>query len=161
MNTKLWVATTGVQATAAGLSARHGGSVTHTYRSTLKGFAVKLSEAAARRLAADPSVAYVEQDHVATLAGTQSPTPSWGLDRVDQRSLPLDNSYTYPNDGAGVRAYILDTGIRFSHTDFGGRAVSGRDTVDNLEVSDFDVYWTITGQMRVQAKDLPAGTPIR
>ncbi|MGW5050364.1 S8 family serine peptidase [Actinokineospora sp. NPDC004072] len=109
----------------------YGGTVTHTYRDALRGFAVSLPEAAARRLAAHPSVAYVEQDHTAQLLDTQSPTPSWGLDRVDQRALPLDNSYTYPTNGAGVRVYILDTGVRVSHNDFGGRAVHGRDTVDD------------------------------
>ncbi|WP_435615246.1 S8 family serine peptidase [Streptomyces coelicoflavus] len=112
------------------LAAEHDGTVTHTYRTALRGFSVRMSESDARRLAADPAVAYVERDRRASISGTQSPTPSWGLDRVDQRALPLDNSYTYPNSGDGVRAYILDTGVRASHTDFGGRAAGGRDIVD-------------------------------
>ncbi|MFJ6671075.1 S8 family peptidase [Actinosynnema sp. NPDC091369] len=113
------------------LSAKYQANVKHTYTSALRGFSATMSEAQARKLAADPSVAYVQQDGEVKISGTQAPTPSWGLDRIDQAALPLDNSYTYPNEGEGVTAYIIDTGIRFSHSDFGGRAVSGRDTVDN------------------------------
>ena len=65
-----------------------------------------------------------------TSCGTQPNPPSWGLDRIDQRNLPLDNSYTYPNTASTCNVYIIDTGIRFSHNDFGGRAVSGYDAVD-------------------------------
>ena len=121
----------GVDASARDLARRHGGTVGRTYRHALRGFEARLSEAAARRLAADPSVRYVQQNHMVSLAATQSPTPSWGLDRIDQRNLPLNNSYTYPTTASNVRAYIIDTGIRFTHQDFGGRAVSGRDTFDN------------------------------
>ncbi|MBB5954881.1 subtilisin family serine protease [Saccharothrix tamanrassetensis] len=113
------------------LSAKYQANVKHTYTSALRGFSATMTEAQARKLAADPSVSYVQQDAEVKLSGTQAPTPSWGLDRIDQAALPLDNSYTYPNEGEGVTAYIIDTGIRFSHTDFGGRATSGRDTVDN------------------------------
>ncbi|NUT98530.1 MAG: S8 family peptidase [Saccharothrix sp.] len=113
------------------LSSKYQANVKHTYTAALRGFSATMTEAQAKRLAADPSVEYVKQDAEVTISGTQAPTPSWGLDRIDQAALPLDNSYTYPNDGTGVTAYIIDTGIRFSHSDFGGRAVSGRDTVDN------------------------------
>ncbi|WP_447004500.1 S8 family peptidase [Saccharothrix isguenensis] len=113
------------------LSDKYEAKVRHRYSSALRGFSATMTEAQARKLAADPSVSYVQQDGEVTISGTQAPTPSWGLDRVDQAALPLDNSYTYPNEGEGVTAYIIDTGIRLSHTDFGGRAVSGRDTVDN------------------------------
>ncbi|GAA3664191.1 serine protease [Lentzea roselyniae] len=113
------------------ISAKYSAKVKHTYKSALRGFSAQMSEAQAKRLAADPAVAHVEQDGEVHLSETQTPTPSWGLDRIDQRTLPLDNSYTYPNRGAGVTAYIIDTGIRVSHSDFGGRAVHGRDTVDN------------------------------
>ncbi len=75
------------------------------------------------------NVAYVEQDRVVTIQATQSPTPSWGLDRIDQKALPLNNSYTYPNTGAGVHVYGIDTGILYTHTDFGGRASKGFDAI--------------------------------
>jgi subtilisin family serine protease len=90
-----------------------------------------MSEAAAKRLAADPAVSYVQRNHIFTLQDTQLNPPSWGLDRIDQRNLPLDNSYTFPTNAPAVHAYIIDTGIRFTHQTFGGRAVSGRDTVNN------------------------------
>jgi subtilisin family serine protease len=119
-----------VASTARGLATRYGGSVKRTYDSALHGFSAGMSENAAERLAADPAVAYVEQDRTISIEGTQSPTPSWGLDRIDQRALPLDNSYTYGNSGAGVKAYIIDTGINLTHQDFGGRAISGVDILD-------------------------------
>ncbi|MEU8125574.1 S8 family peptidase, partial [Spirillospora sp. NPDC049024] len=125
------VTTSDVGSRAASLAAEHGAKVKRTYRTALRGFAAAMNETEARRLAANPAVAYVEQDHTVRLEGTQSPTPSWGLDRVDQRALPLNDSYSYPDNGAGVRAYVLDTGVRATHSDFGGRAVSGRDFVDN------------------------------
>ena len=110
------------------LAAAHGVTISHTYQYALHGFAGAMSERAARDLAADPAVAYVEQDGAVSLAATQTPVPSWGLDRIDQRDLPLDNSYTYPNTASNVRAYIIDTGIRITHQDFGGRAVWGTNT---------------------------------
>jgi len=119
----------GVEASATGLAARYGGTVAATFTAALRGFSARLDERAARRLAADPAVAYVQQDTMVYLADTQPNPPSWGLDRIDQRALPLDNSYTYPTVAAGVHAYIIDTGVLISHTDFGNRASHGRDTV--------------------------------
>ncbi|MBM7775699.1 subtilisin family serine protease [Actinokineospora baliensis] len=116
---------------ATALTTQYGGSVVRTYQHALTGFEWRGSAAAARRMAADPAVRYVEPDHEVRVAGVQTPTPSWGLDRVDQRGVAGDKTYTYPNTGAGVTAYIIDTGIRLSHQDFGGRAVSGVDKVDN------------------------------
>ncbi|SCL59994.1 Serine protease, subtilisin family [Micromonospora citrea] len=109
----------------------HAGTVGRTYSAGLTGFETKLSEAAARRLAADPSVAYVEQNQrgVGT-GGTQAGPPSWGLDRIDEPSRPADGVYTYPNKAGTVHAYVIDSGIRTTHADFGGRASSGFDAVD-------------------------------
>jgi subtilisin family serine protease len=126
----------GATAGAGTLAGRYGGSVGFTYTAALRGFEARVTASAARRLAADPAVAYVEQNHTVSLAATQSPVPSWGLDRSDQRSLPLNNSYTYPNTAPNVHAYIIDTGIRFSHTDFGGRATSGFDAIDGGSADD-------------------------
>ncbi|WNV90862.1 S8 family serine peptidase [Umezawaea sp. Da 62-37] len=121
-----------VSSTTASLSAKYDAKVKHTYQSAVRGFSASMTEQQARKLAADPAVAYVEQDSEVSVSDTQTPTTSWGIDRIDQHALPLDNSYTYPNSGEGVTAYIIDTGIRFSHSEFtGGRAVSGIDTVDN------------------------------
>ena len=115
---------------ANGLVKAHGGSLKHVYRYALKGFAVaNLPDAAVAALQRNPHVARVERDGIMTIDDTEAPTPSWGLDRIDQHNLPLNNSYTYPNDGSGVTAYIIDTGIRFDHTDFGGRATTGYDAV--------------------------------
>ncbi|WP_433529038.1 S8 family peptidase [Micromonospora sp. CA-263727] len=125
-----------VGATAKTLAGRHGGSIARTYHDALRGFEARLTERAAKRLAAHPSVKYVQQNRTVSIADTQAPTPSWGLDRIDQRALPLNNSFTYPNDGTGVTAYIIDTGIRFSHSDFGGRAVTGFDAIDGGSADD-------------------------
>ena len=111
------------------LSVKHAFRAQFRYKSALRGFSASLTAAAVEALRNDPRVAYIEQDQIAHVVSTQSNPPSWGLDRVDQTSLPLDNSYTYNQTGAGVDAYIIDTGIRFTHTDFGGRAVTGVDEI--------------------------------
>ena len=109
-----------------GLARRLAGtSVRHTYQHAVKGFSARMSERAAAALARNPNVAYVEQDQVVSVTGTQTGA-TWGLDRIDARA-GLDKSYTYNTTGTGVTAYIIDTGIRYTHTDFGGRATFGFD----------------------------------
>jgi len=110
------------------ISQQHGIRANYRYHHALKGFAATIPAAAVEALRNNPNVAYIEQDQIAQAVATQ-PNPTWGLDRIDQRNLPLSNSYTYDQTGAGVDAYILDTGIRFTHAEFGGRAVSGFDAI--------------------------------
>jgi subtilisin family serine protease len=105
-----------------------GASVTQVYRHALQGYAARLSPQAVDRLRTDPRVLYVERDQTMSVSYTQSPAP-WGLDRIDQANLPLSGSYAFLTGGAGVTAYIIDTGIRLTHTDFTGRAVSGYDAL--------------------------------
>ncbi|MGW4461882.1 S8 family peptidase [Micromonospora sp. NPDC004704] len=150
-----------VAATADRLAVDHGGTVVRVYHAAINGFEVRLPERAAKRLAADPSVAYVEQNHLVPLAaGVQPNPPSWGLDRIDQHQLPLDQQYIYPNTAPNVTAYVIDTGIRKTHVDFTGQAVDGFDAVDGvLPADDCNGHGThlagiIGGQLHGVAKDV-------
>jgi subtilisin family serine protease len=117
-----------VDATADDLLTRYGGQRQHVYRFALKGFSAQMPAAAAAALARDPRVEYVVQDEEVDISATQTPA-TWGLDRIDQRDLLLNNSYTYNFTGLGVHAYVIDTGIRSTHTQFTGRMGPGTDTV--------------------------------
>jgi len=112
------------RALASQLAAVHGAKSLRTYSHALRGAVFTMDENAAHAMSLNPNVLFVEQDSLFTINVTQSPA-TWGIDRIDQRNLPLSNSYTYDFTGAGVRAFILDTGIRTTHTNFGGRASWG------------------------------------
>lgn len=102
------------------LAARHAARVAHRYTAVMHGFAAEMSAREAAALAADPSVAYVEEDTPVHATGVQA-NPTYGLDRIDQPSLPLDNKYTFPNEGAGSTVFVIDTGINTTHVEFTGR----------------------------------------
>ncbi|WP_198348052.1 S8 family serine peptidase [Plantactinospora sp. KBS50] len=120
-----------VKSTAEALTEEHGGKVRQLYGHALRGFSAQLSAAQAKKLAASPEVASVEPVRMLHTTGTQTNPPSWGLDRLDQTGPVLDQTYTYPSTSAsGVTAYVIDTGLNLTHTDFGGRATSGYDFVD-------------------------------
>ncbi|MFR0357107.1 S8 family peptidase [Streptomyces sediminimaris] len=117
-------------ATGKGLAAKYGARISHSYGTVLNGYAIRAGERQAERLAADSRVASVVQDTRVTLDRVQRTPPSWGLDRIDQSSLPLNRRYTSPEPaGRGVTAYVIDTGVRITHRDFGGRASYGWDFV--------------------------------
>ncbi|HEX8181734.1 MAG TPA: S8 family serine peptidase, partial [Pyrinomonadaceae bacterium] len=126
---KASVAARAVEDTAAQMARTHHGFVNFTYTHALRGFAVELNEAEALALSRNPLVAYIEEDVEVEGASTVQPTAPWGLDRIDQRDLPLNSTYSYANAGTGVNVYIIDSGIRFSHQEFGGRAQYAYDNV--------------------------------
>ncbi|WP_272976255.1 S8 family peptidase [Deinococcus geothermalis] len=118
-----------------------GISVQHIYTQALSGFAAKLSAQNLAKLQADRRVKYIEQDATVHATATQSGA-TWGLDRIDQRNLPLDGNYSYSTTASNVTAYIIDTGINTAHTDFGGRAVWGTNTTGDGNNSDCQGHGT-------------------
>ncbi|MFE8986496.1 S8 family peptidase [Streptomyces collinus] len=112
------------------LVAKYGATVDWTYDEVLNGFAIRISASGARSLAEDPAVEFVEQDRMVHLEATQY-NPPWGLDRIDQPRLPRNLMYSYPDTaGKSATVYVIDTGVRITHTEFAGRARHGYDFVD-------------------------------
>jgi subtilisin family serine protease len=127
---------------AEDLVRKGGGFTTHLYAAALRGFAAEMNEAGALRVSEDPRVSFVEEDSVMTATVTQS-NPPWGLDRIGQRDLPLNGAYSYTTTGATVSAYIIDTGIRRTHTQFGGRAFAAFDAIgDGQNTNDCNGHGT-------------------
>lgn len=124
-----------VPAQAQQLASKHGGAVFAVYQHALHGFAVRMSPTQAAAMSDEPAVASVQEDGVVHATTTEPPTPNfspggigaYGIDRIDQHTLPLDGAYTYGSTGSGVHAYIIDTGISTNAGDFGARASFGTD----------------------------------
>jgi aqualysin 1 len=104
------------------------GRVTHVFAHALSGFAAEMTETEALALSTDPQVRFVEEDSVMEIVTTQT-NATWGIDRIDQVARPLSGTYTYTSTGSGVNAYVIDTGIRITHTQFQGRASVAFDAI--------------------------------
>ncbi|TXX93159.1 S8 family peptidase [Vibrio cholerae] len=120
------------------LANKHTLEIKNVFDSALSGFSAELTAEQLQALRADPNVDYIEQNQIITVnpiisasANAAQDNVTWGIDRIDQRDLPLNRSYNYNYDGSGVTAYVIDTGIAFNHPEFGGRAKSGYDFIDN------------------------------
>ena len=113
---------------AGRLSSRYGGAVDKVFNHALQGFSAEMTPQAAEAMSSDPDVLFVEEDYYISINATQMNAP-WGLDRVDQRNVPLNNSYNYVRTGSGVHVYVIDTGIRTSHLEFAGRATADYDSM--------------------------------
>lgn len=125
------------------LAARHGGRTEHVYQHTINGFVAGMSERQARAMLRDPRVRFIEQDTVVSINQTVQGNATWGLDRIDQRNLPIDTRYGYFRSGRGVNAYIIDTGVLGTHAEFTGRMGAGFSAVsDNLGTTDCNGHGT-------------------
>ncbi|MBW3626393.1 MAG: S8 family serine peptidase [Actinobacteria bacterium] len=156
----------GVDAAATAREWRgRGTAVTHVYTHALSGFAGRMGPELADQVRRDGRVARVERDTVVRATGTQS-SPPWGLDRVDQRNRPLDGTYVYDHSGSGVTAYVIDTGVRATHVDFGGRVADGYTAIaDGYGTSDCNghgthVAGTVAGATYGAAKEVVV-VPVR
>jgi aqualysin 1 len=136
-----FIVTLAPRANPSAVAREHGVQPDFVYTHALNGFAGRISDAARAGLLRDNPVTRVEPDGIATIV-TEQTNATWGLDRVDQRALPLSTTYSYTRTGSGVKAYIIDTGILFAHTQFGGRATSGFDAVDGGAANDCNGHGT-------------------
>lgn len=120
-----------VQNMAVDMATRAGGELVRTYSSSINGFVVNSRAVGlVAKLSNDPRVAFIEADQKVSIGATQN-NATWGLDRIDQANLPLNNSYSYDADGTGVNAYIVDTGVRITHNQFGNRGSSGFTSIND------------------------------
>src|SRR5690348_15490554 len=130
-----------VKSLARNVALSFSGKTQHIYTHAIKGFSMQMTEESALALSKDPQVAYVEEDAEVELATTQTGVPAWGLDRIDQHDLPLSTTYNYSNanTGAGVNVYVVDSGIKTTHTEFhkptgGWRVVNDVDFVNDGQI---------------------------
>lgn len=110
------------------MASKYGGKLKQVYKHALNGFSIEMTETQAETLSKDFRVKFVEEDGLVHATTTQNGA-TWGLDRIDQRDRPLNGTYIYTPTGSGVHAYIIDTGIRATHTQFGGRASLDFDSI--------------------------------
>jgi serine protease len=125
-----------VEAVASAMARSHGMRVERSFSHALRGFVVQADDRALVRLLMDERVAFIEEDGVVTLSQTTQPNATWGLDRIDQRDRPLNGTYTYDTTASNVYTYIVDTGVRPSHNDFGNRVLSGFSAINDGRGSD-------------------------
>lgn len=120
-----------VASVARDLSRAYRFEIRHSYSHVLRGFSIQANDKVLERLLLDDRVAYIEENGIARTSATTQPNATWGLDRVDQRDLPLNGTYVYDTAASNVHAYIVDTGIRASHNEFGGRVGSGYSAIND------------------------------
>lgn len=129
-------------AVAEELAIVYGGTIDKIFRHAINGYSVEMSPKEADELSRDARVKYVEEDGVVSIDTTQT-NATWGLDRIDQRDMPLNGTYVYTPTGSGVSAYIIDTGIRRTHAEFGTRAFVGYDAIgDGQNTNDCNGHGT-------------------
>ncbi len=117
-----------VSQVAQSIAASHGAKITRTFESALRGYAVQADDKSLAKMLNDDRIAYVEEDGYVYASATQTGA-TWGIDRTDQRDLPLNSTYNYDTTASNVHAYIVDTGVLNTHTQFTGRMGNGFDAV--------------------------------